>query len=253
MKQPDKITAPALIRGIHILRLLETEPPLTLEAVASKTGIPKASALRLLQTLCDLQLVERDQSRKTYAPLARLVPVAGSADKRKRVQDVLLRLAKESEHTAEWYVPAEQGMVLVQRREPHMQQVHVVARIGFVRPWHGELDAVACVAWAHAGKRADAADGFWVYDRNGNRATLTTRQVDSLLVQARKDGCASDEHYNTNGVRRVAAAVLHDGELSGVLALAGSYRPGNGDHLRRAAMLLRREADVLGESQTAAG
>lgn len=247
MKQCQPTNAPALIRGIRILRLLEAESPLTLEMVAARTGIPKASAMRLLHTLRELGLAERDPVSKSYTPRARLVPITGTAARRRHVQDALRRLAEQSGHTAEWYVPAEQGVILVQRREPEAQQVHVVARIGFVRPWYGELDAVACEAWAHAERRPEAAEAFWVYDGSGEHRSLTPGQLARRLTHAREAGYSGDEHYNTNGVRRVAAAVLRDGALSGVLALAGSYRPGNGDHLEQAAVLLRHESVQLGE------
>ncbi len=247
MEHSTKSTAPALVRGIRILRLLETESPLSLETVASRSGVPKASALRLLTTLCELGLAERDPAHKTYAARARLVTMTDAAAKRRHVQDTLRRLAEHSGLTAEWYVPSEQGMVLVERREPEAQQVHVIARIGFVRPWYGELDAVACEAWAHTRQHPDEAGGFWVYDSNGDHHALTRAQVHTRLAHAREAGCSSDEHYNTNGVRRVAAAVLHDGALSGVMALAGSYRPGNGDHRGHTAALLRRESTRLGE------
>lgn len=226
---PDKPSAPALQRGIQILRLLEPGDALTLEAVAARTAIPKASALRLLQTLQEMRLVDR-RPDKSFVSRARLVPVRdGQTQMTSRIAESLRRLCAATGHTAEWYVPSEQGMILVQRQEPDSQQVHVVARIGFVRAWHDELDAVACVGIAFGGHGDRGLSGFWVYDANGNRSSLTARQAQDMLSAARRDRMAMDRTYNTNGVRRTAVAVACGDELLGVLAVAGSYRPGGTD------------------------
>ena len=232
------LPAPALVRGIQLLRLLEQAPEATLESLAAKTGIPKASAVRLLRTLMGLDLVVRAEN-KTYSAAARLVPLAhGPADLTARVRATLRRLCSESEQTAEWYVPAEQGMVLVLRHEPESQHVRVSARIGFLRSWHDELDAVACIAIALRGELPDTLTGYWTYGADGKRTRLRAGEVRERILQARVDRCACDRYYNTNGVRRIACGVEDEGRLVGVLALAGSYRPGTPDAVKRNTRLL---------------
>jgi DNA-binding IclR family transcriptional regulator len=222
----NRVAAPALERGIQILRLLEHGDAKSLDFIASSTGIPKASAIRLLQTLADADLVGRTPDR-TYRARARLVPLGnGRSEFVRRVAEALGELARQTRQTAEWYVPSEQGMVLVQRREPEAQQVHVVARIGFVRGWYGELDAVSAAANAFAGRDLGACTGFWVYDENGEHRALSAREARERVDEALGEGMSRDRTYNTNGVRRAAAAVVRDGALAGVLALAGSFRPG---------------------------
>lgn len=237
--------APALARGIRILRLLEDGQRYSLDALARRTGIPKASLMRLLQALIELELVERSPDSKAYAARARIVPLAaGEASFGRAVAQSLQQLASQSEQTAEWYVPNETGMVLVRRREPEAQQVHVVARIGFVRPCQGELDAVACLAAAFYHSPASYR-GFWTYDHNGAQRRLNAGEARKRIEEAGATRWARDAHYNTNGVRRIAAAVTANERLIGILALAGSYQPGRREYLESQRPLLTKTARTL--------
>ena len=83
-------TAPALERGIQILRLLEHGEAKSLDFVANKTGVPKASAMRLLQTLVQANLVGRNPD-KTYRALSRLVPVGNGRSELGRLVAEALR------------------------------------------------------------------------------------------------------------------------------------------------------------------
>ncbi|RMD75109.1 MAG: hypothetical protein D6820_15355, partial [Lentisphaerae bacterium] len=74
-KQNKKAAAPALQRGIEIIRLLADQIPRTLEELNRQTGIPKSSLLRFLETLELLNIVERDPVTRAYRALAMLLPI----------------------------------------------------------------------------------------------------------------------------------------------------------------------------------
>ncbi len=237
---------PALLRGVSLLRELEQAGEATLETLASRCRVPKASALRLLRTLVQLGIVQRDESTKAYRPAMRLVPVASpGVDFARRVSAVLVRLATVTGCTAEWYVPTQQGMVLTQRHEPDSQQVHVVARIGFVRAWEQELDAVAAAAGAGGGPAPSPSARYWAYGSNGVRQNLSASAVRTRLAAAARTRVARDVHYNTNGVKRIAAAVTREGQLVGVLALAHGYQPGSSIDYDALAATLKDETEML--------
>jgi len=245
-KSARQVPAPALARGVAVLRLLENAPGLSLDRIAAQTNVPKASALRLLYTLCELGLVERSDEDKSYRARVRLVPIDTGDSMEERVRGSLARLARAAGHTAEWYVPSQEGLVLVQRCEPEAEMVSVKARIGFVRAWRNELDAVACVANAVRESGTGVYSGYWTYDAEGLRRNLSMHEAAERLAQARARGVAHDEHYNTNGVRRAAVPVVRDRSLAGVLAIAASYRPGGADDLGSATESLTKEARYLG-------
>jgi len=219
-------SAPALRRGVEVLRLLGDHGPLTLDAIARHTAFPKSSLLRILETLADLQLVLREADQRLYRATARLVPLpAGNRVFEEAIARMLDTLAASTAQTAEWYVPGPDGMVMVRRAEPPRSEVRVIARIGFLRPWRGELDAIARLglAFFHPPPRGGA---WWTYDANRNRTTVARREVHARVAQARQDAYALDELCNPNGVRRIAALVAPGGKPRGVLALAESLRPG---------------------------
>jgi DNA-binding IclR family transcriptional regulator len=227
MKSP----APALARGLSVLRLLADVGPLSLDEAAKRTEIPKASALRLLRTLENEGLVARGDG--SYAATARLVPLSGTPQVFDRaVEDALARLASATRRTAEWYVPAREALVLVKRAEPPGAELRVAARVGFQRHWKGELDAVAAVGIAAFRKGRGTFGGHWTYVRDGVRGEMSARSAGERVRRAERDGYVVDRVLNPNGVRRMACAVVgRDG--SGVLALAGHFAPakeGDSEH-----------------------
>lgn len=217
---------PGLARGIEILRLLETEHPLTLEVIAQRTGYPKASVFRLMETLMALDLVDRDAQSKGFSPLVRLT--AAAADDKSfdaALADSLDTLASQTGQTAEWYLPMDEGLVMVRRAEPPRSELQVRARIGFTRAWEGELDAVACVGRAWSRNPSITFRSLWTYGPDGRHVAIGAAEARRRQARARERGFSTDFHYNTNGVKRMAAAVFDGPALRGVLALAQCFTP----------------------------
>lgn len=216
--------------------------PLPLEELARRTRVPKASLLRLLETLIALGLVTRIEPEKRYRALAAVLPLAHpEAAFRQRLRAVLAELAASTGQTAEWYLPRGGKMLLVDREQPADRVVQVRAALGFVRELAGELEAVARLALA-AGV-APAAATYWQY-RAGQPAPLSRPELTAALAAA-AGGRTRDREYNPNGVRRYAAAVRQpDGTLAGILALAESFTP---DAEREAAARLK----ILGRQAAA--
>lgn len=220
----------------------------SLDQVTQRTGYPKASVLRMLQTLCDLQLVERNVRTGLYCAVARIAYSGGSRpDFGAQVQQTLERLSEKLQVTAEWFEPGEDGLLLSRRASPPDAEVRVKARAGFIREWNGELDAVAVIGYAFYSAAPGIRRGLWTYDPQGGQDKLTMAAARALIEKAVKTGWAIDVFYNSQGVKRVAAPVVCDGELAGVLSLACPFTPtlepglpGKADTLRVAADELQR-------------
>jgi len=244
---------PALVRGIELLRLLESPDErgaggvaeaLSVEEIFERTGFPRSSLRRLLDGLEFLGCVERDAGSRKYAARVRLLPIErGRADLGRRIAAALAALVERTGLTAEWYVPTERGMVLADRRAPESGELRVQARLGFMRAWGGgedggEIEAV-CVVGRAFFARPTPADGMWQYDERGGRKIVSARSVSRRVAEARSTGVSADARFNGNGVRRCAAVVL-DGRpprpprpqlgralrAVGILALAEPLRPG---------------------------
>jgi len=244
-------SAPALARGIAVLRLLEDGRRMTLEAIAGSTSLPKPSLLRILQTLDGLGLVARDTTSRHYYATSRLVPFQGNGRLFEgRLDAALERIASATGHTAEWYVPSEDGMALVRRAEPSLREVGVQARIGFIRSWKGELDAVATVAYAWLREPMRSFAGFWSYVADGMKDKLSDDDAKRCVGQARQNGFAVDKHCNLNGVRRIACIVGRNAKCLGVLVVAQHLVPPGLQRERKHVEVLLKEAQNLSENMT---
>ena len=219
-------TAPALLRGIRIFELLSNRGELSLEAVASETGYPKSSILRVLDTLSALDLVVRDPGTRRYSATALLIRrTAPDASFDQRIARSLADLAESTGNTAEWYVSVESGMALVQRAQPAEGIVHVRAKIGFIRTWTGELEAVNALGRAFFNPSADCR-GNSGYTSDGLFVKLSAKHVADRVRSASNERAIMDDAFNTNGVRRMAAVVFRSGQPTGIVSLAEHSRPG---------------------------
>ncbi len=215
-------SAPALTRGVRILQLLEDRRARLLEEIASETGYPKSSLTRLMETLVNLELIKRDPSTRKYTPCCILLPIQERAESiDNRLRPILGDLANRSSCTAEWYMPSENGMILIRRAEPADGEVSVIARIGYQRGWTGELEAVAAVGNAFFHDREDHS-GFC---SAGRHRPLSSAEAKAIIDSVRERGSVVDTEWNSNGVRRAAVIVKQRSIPVGVLAIAESMRP----------------------------
>ncbi len=214
-------TAPALNRGLAALGLLGEEgKPLSLEIMASRLRLPKASLFRLLDTLQNLGLVRKTPD-KWYEALWALQPLRDPRlAHRHTIECHLPNLCAATGCTVEWYEPAADGMVLTLQSHPD-SELRVQARPGFVRRWNEEFEAVARLGYAFA-SQAPELSSPGVYVANGRFRLLGRATARRYLTEARARRQAEDEFFNSNGVRRCAVAVFSEpeDEFLGVLALA---------------------------------
>lgn len=248
MKTRNKYSAPALERGIEALKLLNVEGPLPLEKLSGFSGIPKSSMLRIMQTLEQMGMVQRDPASKRFEATVALVP---RKENDRIIRTALLKcmqeLSREVSLTVEWYVPHSGRMMLTDRYEPEDKLVNVKAKIGFERLLGSELEAVARVSLASGVKMPEKAS-FWVHDGNGGKKELEIMEAEKMINESGKKLADMDIGYNPYGVRRYAAPVRKtDGELIGVLALAESYSSENDKHIKQRLETLKKAVSDLEE------
>src|SRR4051812_28853893 len=142
----DGDPAPALGRGLHILRLLDGRPGSTLEDLVRATAWPRSSLARLLASLERNGAVSRADGRGWRAT-ALLAPTAdaGALDAWRRAPAALARLGVRGE----LYAFAADGPVLMATEEPQDWTMRSAVQPG----WHAdpaELLAPVQLWWAHA-------------------------------------------------------------------------------------------------------
>jgi len=215
--------APALSRGIAILQTLALESPLSLETIASRLRLPKASLFRLLETLQGIGCVRKTVDKK-YEPIQILKPVS---DSRISFVDTLIscmrRLCEQTDCTIEWYECASDGMQMIRQELPETE-VCVRARPGAVFYWGMELTAVTKVGYAFANNAPAPKGTFSTYKSNGVSTKISLSYARREIQETKKNGFGKDAAFNINGVRRWAIPVFRGNQFLGTLAIASNYR-----------------------------
>lgn len=241
-----KYSSPALARGVVVLELLADGDQLSMEAIAQATSLPKSSLSRILETLCDLELAGRDSRARRYYAMSRLVPFyARQSGFEDDLGAAMERIALVTDQTVEWYVYSNTGMVLVRRAEPRDREVGVRARVGYMRTWNTELEAVAALGYAWLGDPPREGNKLWVWNARGERSGLSANEVNQRIDRARQNGFAIDETFNSNGVRRIACVAGREQRPFGVLVIAQYFAPVRKNSYEKYLDILKKEAFAL--------
>ncbi|MBN2711008.1 MAG: helix-turn-helix domain-containing protein [Planctomycetes bacterium] len=211
------------------MRIMQDNPPMSLEDISRTTGYPKSSLTRIMETLVELNTVSRNPVSKKYSCSVAMLPLNKNHNLQQILDNELARLAKNTGHSSEWYIPGDAGLMLVRQVESPESIVHVRAKIGFIRFWNEELDSVAALGLAWLKEKVSSFSGFNFFKNNGVRAKLSAAEAKAKVALAREQKCLADEILNDNGVRRSAAIVFENDMPVGVVAVAEYFVPGGVD------------------------
>jgi len=217
-----KYEAPALARGLGLLKIMMNGKEFSLEELAEKTNAPKSSLLRLLDTLQQLNYVSKCEITKKYSSSKSILEkrILPRSEIINNLPTIMASICYKLSRSVEWYVLNEVGMTLMERCIPHDQEVQVRAKIGFIRKWATELEAVSCLGYAFRNSKIEGAGKL--YTVNEKKDLIKLPNVDFLkhIENARSNEYVYDKHYNSNGIRRAAIPILNNQDLLGILAVA---------------------------------
>ncbi len=212
----------ALSKGFRILEAATTAPDgLTFSEVVAATGIPKASAHRLLRELVDLDALDFDESARRYRgglALAALgASVASNYDIRRIARPCLERLHESTGLVATLGIRNGEVGTYIDKIEPAGLIVRLHSEVGKSFPLH--CTAMGKVLLAHS----EAATIARVCRRRLQRYTPNTitdgkalrRELESVLA----DGFAVDREEITRGLICIAAPIRGlDGQVSAAMS-----------------------------------
>jgi DNA-binding IclR family transcriptional regulator len=225
---PGRYTVDAAAKALDLLNVFSfRERSLTLNSLASRTGIPKATAFRLLSTLEQSGFVSK-VGAEYHLGIKCLVLgniVAADLDLREKAHPHLVALrdaTRETTHVAVLH----QWQVVYLDRVPSPQPVGFMqSRPGAILPAH--CTALGKTLLAHL-PEADAA--AWAETAVLEAMTPFTHTAAAPLLAElrliRERGYAVDEQEHEIGVRCIAAPIRnHRGEVVAAISVAGpEYR-----------------------------
>jgi DNA-binding IclR family transcriptional regulator len=205
--------APALARGLHLMRLLETRGTATLEELVRTTALPRSSVARLLETLEGAGIAERGAGLR-WRLTRRLVPLP-SADPLAAWSPQLPGLARRLDLRIELWRFDDRGCELAAVALPEGWPVPMYAHPGW-RPDLHELIAPVQLWIALRRPGLPEASWYWADDR---RIGLDQDAVRRLADRVRLAGTAGCPARNHVAIRRWGLG-LHaaDGQAIGCLS-----------------------------------
>jgi len=240
-------SAKALVKGLALVdHVADSDRPLRLVDLVEASGLPRPTALRLLEVLCRAEVLRTDaEGRYTLGPR---VAAWGQSfldrlDLRSQAVDLMEDLVEISGETCFLGVlDRQQVLYLAAVNSP--QPVRPAARPGFRNPLHcTAIGKVLLSGMANAEIRELLVAPL------ERRTENTIAEPDDVLAHValvRKRGYAIDEIENEEGVRCVAAPVRdHAGSVvAGISVSAPAYRFSPEDVRRLAPDVLRVTAEL---------
>lgn len=220
-------SAKALVKGLALVEVIAaSNNPYRIAELVEMTGLPRATALRLLEVLCRTGVLRTDIAG-AYTLGPRVVGWGQSflnrLDMRAQAADLMNQLVEITDETCFLGV-RDVDRVLYVAAVSSPQPVRPGADVGFRNPLHSTGIGKALLA----GLAADEVRALLPDTLERRTDNTITRRADLLveLDRVRQQGHAVDDVENEEGVRCVAAPVRdHTGAVVGGLSVsAPAYR-----------------------------
>jgi IclR family acetate operon transcriptional repressor len=240
-------SAKALVKGLALVELVaDSDRPLRLVDLVEAGGMPRPTALRLLDVLCRAEVLRVDGEGR-YTLGARVAAWGQSfldrLDLRSQAVDLMEQLVDISGETCFLgVVDRQQVLYLAAVNSP--QPVRPAARPGFRNPLHCTgIGKVLLSGMTDAEMLELLAEPL---ERRTENTLTTSADVLIQIALVRERGYAIDEIENEEGVRCVAAPVRdHTGAVvAGLSVSAPAYRFSTEDVYRLAPEVLRVTAEL---------
>ncbi len=237
-------TVRAVERTLNILFLIATaSEPLTLSYISSSTGVDKATALRLLATLEQFRLVQKDEKSRTYAIGAGAWQLASSYQSGlKSMSETHLRILRDQTSESVSLIVARglERVMLTALEASH--ELRVVPSLNSVVPVYSGASGKVFMAFMSPSKRDSIIELTGL--KPVNERCVTDR--DSFLAsleQVQRDGYAVSVGDVTIGAVAVAAPIFDaQGEVVAVVSLRGPEARLTSERVHQLAPLVKEAA-----------
>ena len=216
-------SAKALVKGIAVVNILAGHrAPMRLADIVARLDLPRGTVVRLLDALCDAQLIATDLSgRYRLGPRCAIwgAEFLSSLELREVASDAMVKLSQLSNETCHLGIRDGDSVVYVRKVEsPH--SLRMVSRVGGTNPLHSTGLGKALLAFLPVeDQEAYLARPL---ERRTPQTIVDPGVLATELERIRANGYAVDDIENEVGVRCIGAPLFdHLGELVGSISLAG--------------------------------
>lgn len=225
---PGRYTVDAAAKALDLLSVFSfTERRLSLNTLAARTGIPKATAFRLLSTLEQSGFLWKDGTEYHLGVKCLVLGniVAADLDLREKAHPHLVALRDATRETTHVAVLHEWQVVYIDRVPSPQPVGFMQSRAGAILPAHCTALGKALLAFVPEPDVASWAESAPFEALTPNTHTSARPLLDELRL-VRERGYAVDEQEHEIGVRCIAAPIRnHRGEVVAAISVAGpEYR-----------------------------
>ena len=186
-------TITALARGLEVLHRLQTEGALTLADLHARTGLPKATLLRILKTLLERGVVWQRMADGAWLPSHSLAELAGRMDREGRLVEqaspVLESLTARLRWPSVLAVPRLTHMAVIETNVSRAYFADIpLGPVGFAVNMLRSASGRAFLAFAEAPVRESVLEALRRSDRPGDRGARDPAYVAHLLAETRAQG-----------------------------------------------------------------
>ncbi len=209
----------SLKRGLTIFEAFTTEhPTLRLQEIAKKTGLPKSTVLRLLQTLISLHYVSFDSDRKQYSLTPKIMSlgltVISNMELRKIALPHLVELSRLSDQTVNLGILDRTEVVYIERiskRRVINTDFHIGSRLNSYQSSIGR----AILAFLKPEKLDFVLDELLRNPEAVKQIGANGESLKKILAQVRRNGYAINDEELFKGLRAIGAPVFNaNGEVT---------------------------------------
>jgi IclR family transcriptional regulator, acetate operon repressor len=211
-------------RAVSVLQALaDSEGELGVTELGRRLGVHKATASRLVATLAEHRLVERNPMTDKYRLGFGLIHLAGSAmagmDLSREARPVLEDLAERTQETVNLAVLDGDAVLNV---DQITSPLTVASRswVGRRTPWHCTSNGKALVAWLSEPERERLLGG--ALEPHTERSITDSSRLRAQLADVTTRGYAQTVEELEQGLNAVAAPIrTGDGEVTAAVSVAG--------------------------------
>jgi DNA-binding IclR family transcriptional regulator len=238
----------SLARASAILDIIARKGSASLSEISAATGLNKSTAFYLVESLADLDLVERLEQRKGYCLGLRNLELGRAVQRRLDIAALgrasLVRLCHLSKETVNLAIPHVFDAMIVESLEG-AYGVRATSYAGSRAAYHATACGKAILAFLEEPVRRA------IYEVRGLPAvtanTVTRQdQLEDQLSTIRNDGYAIDNEENEIGANCVAAPIRDGlGEVAGSISISGLASRMDRTKLVDLASIIAQEASTI--------
>lgn len=255
-------TIQSLARGIEVLHIVQGSGPIRLHDLHLKSGLPKATLLRILKTLMERGVVWQRMLDGAYLPSFSLVELAGYADREQALVEVaspvLERLTAEVEWPSTLAVPRLTYMEVLESNVSRSNFDHIrLGPVGFQVNILRSASGRAYLGAIQPALRDPVLAALKKSDRKGDRLAHSDAYVSKAIADAQAQGYGLRDpdfggHYDEgrdradDGRDSVAMAIRLGNHVPGTINITWSKRAyGRAEALPRLIPPMQRAVDEI--------